>query len=100
LVWEIIFLCFSTLTIIIALQSVGILLIGGLTILPGSCAKLISHSYRQMMIWSVFFSSISFLLGIIIAFRVPFLPTGPIIILVAVAIFLVLFIAKLIGAIR
>lgn len=95
--WEIIFLILSTLTIIIALQSVGILLIGGLTILPGSCAKLISNSYKEMMLWSVIFSVISFLCGIVIAFQVPYLPTGPIIILVSVFIFLILFSYKLFG---
>jgi manganese/zinc/iron transport system permease protein len=95
--WEIIFLILSTLTIIIALQSVGILLIGGLTILPGSCAKLISHSYKEMMFWAVVFSIISFLCGIVIAFQVPYLPTGPIIILVSVLIFLILFSYKLFG---
>lgn len=92
--WEIIFLIISTLSIVIALQSVGILLIGGLIILPGSFARIISHSYKAMIFWSIGFSVLVFILGIMSAFHFVFLPTGPIIILISVILFFISLIYK------
>lgn len=93
-IWEIIFLIISILTIIIALQSVGILLIGGLIILPGSFARLLSNSYATMTFFSVLYAITVFTLGIITAFHFTTLPTGPIIVLIAVSLFFILFLYK------
>jgi manganese/zinc/iron transport system permease protein len=92
--WEIIFLIISIITIVIALQSVGILLVGGLIILPGSAAYLIAKTYGHMMFFAIFFSVLIFLIGINLTFAIPILPTGPISILVGSTIFFSVFFIK------
>lgn len=92
--WEIIFLIVGIITIVIALQSVGILLIGGLIILPGSSAVLIAKKYSIMFFLSIFFSCITFLIGINITFFIPHLPTGPICIISGTSIFFIILIIK------
>jgi ABC-type Mn2+/Zn2+ transport system permease subunit len=89
--WEIIFLIISIVTIIIALQSIGILLIGGLIILPGSAARLFSKNYKELFIWSIIFSILILLLGINFTFYFTNLPTGPICILCASILFFIIF---------
>ena len=75
--WDIVFLLVSVITIIVGLQSIGILLIGGLIILPGSIARLYARSYKELYFLSIGFSIISFFLGIQITFYCRSLPTGP-----------------------
>lgn len=94
LFWELLFLIISILTIIIALQTIGILLIGGLIILPGNIASLFSKSYQQLFWYSILFSIIIFLTGIMLTFIYSHLPTGPICLLCGSLIFFILFIIK------
>jgi ABC-type Mn2+/Zn2+ transport system permease subunit len=94
LLWELLFLVVSIFTIIVALQSVGILLIGGLIILPGSTALLIAKNYAEVFYYSIFFSIVIFLAGINITFLIPTLPTGPLTILIAACIFFVILLIK------
>lgn len=94
LAWEIIFLIISILTIIIALQSIGILLIGGLIILPGNTARLFCNSYTALFWWSIFFSIVIFLSGISLTFYFTNLPTGPICLLCGSILFFSIFIIQ------
>lgn len=92
--WETLFLLISVLTIIIGLQAIGILLIGGLIILPGSIARLFAKSYKQLFFLSILFSIISFCVGIHITFCFRYLPTGPLCLLVSSFLFFSLFAIK------
>jgi manganese/zinc/iron transport system permease protein len=94
LFWELLFLIISILTIVIALQSVGILLIGGLIIIPGNTARLFCNSYRTLFLWSIFFSIIIFLAGISLTFYFTHLPTGPVCLLCASILFFSVFIIQ------
>ena len=94
LIWEVIFLIISILTIIIALQSIGILLIGGLIILPGNTARLFCRSYSALFCWSIIFSIIIFLSGISLTFYFTHLPTGPICLLCGSVLFFLIFIIQ------
>jgi manganese/zinc/iron transport system permease protein len=94
LFWEILFLVISILTIVIALQSIGILLIGGLIILPGNTARLFSNSYIALFWWSILFSILIFLSGISLTFYFTSLPTGPICLLCASLLFFLIFIVQ------
>ncbi len=93
-IWEIIFLIISILTIIIALQCIGILLIGGLIILPGNAARLFCKSYLEIFFWSIIFSICIFLSGISLTFYFTNLPTGPICLLCGSALFFFIFILQ------
>jgi manganese/zinc/iron transport system permease protein len=89
--WELLFLIISILTIVIALQSIGILLIGGLIILPGNTARLFCNSYTSLFWWSIIFSVLIFLSGISLTFYFTYLPTGPICLLCASLLFFSVF---------
>lgn len=93
--WDIIFLLVSVVTIIVGLQSIGILLIGGLIILPGSISRLYARSYKELYFLSIGFSVISFFLGIQITFYCRSLPTGPLCILISAFLFFTFLIIKI-----
>jgi manganese/zinc/iron transport system permease protein len=75
--FEIFFLSLHIITIILGLQAIGILLIGGFVIIPGCLARLYSTSFSQVIFFSSIISMISFLLGIHTSFLYPWIPTGP-----------------------
>jgi zinc transport system permease protein len=62
---------FSTLVAVIVILSikwVGLLIINSLFILPAASSRLISHSLREYCLWSILFSTMSGVCGLIISF--------------------------------
>ena len=82
--WEIVYLLLSICTIVIGLQAIGILLMGALIIAPGTAARLLTDSYRTMMIYSIIITIASFSCGIGITIVLPTIPTGPVIALIPI----------------
>lgn len=73
--------------IALSMKVVGVLLITALLIIPTAAARHFSHSPEQMLGWSLLFSVISLLVGMVSSFLWD-VPTGPTIVLVATVIFL------------
>ena len=90
--YEFIVLLISILTIVIGLQSVGILLMGALIIAPGSFAKLFTNSYLNIILLSMIVTFISFLFGVGIGIYYSSIPTGPIIALIPVSLCILVYI--------
>jgi manganese/zinc/iron transport system permease protein len=93
-VWEILFLTASIIIIVLALQMIGILLMSSLIIIPGTIARITTHSYLKMLIISCIICCFSCLSGVIISLYCQSLPTGPIIILIGNGILFFMLICK------
>lgn len=78
--------CFA-LTIALGLRYLGVLLMGALIIIPAATSKRLSHDLKSMLWFSVMLSVISTTLGSGIAVHLH-REAGPIIVLVATALFL------------
>ena len=83
-------------TIVIGLQTVGVILISALIIAPGTAARQWTNHFGSMIIISTFFSILSCILGVLICTQFSKLPTGPVIVLVVstIVIFSLLFSPK------
>ena len=64
-------------TIIIGLQTVGVILMSALMIAPGTAARQWTNRFSRMIILSVIFSSLSGLIGVFFSSSLPKMPTGP-----------------------
>ncbi len=80
---HIILTALTVLTIIVGLQTVGVVLISSLLIAPASAAYQWTHRLAPMVFLSCLFSSIATITGTLISCSHAHLPTGPIIIVVA-----------------
>jgi manganese/zinc/iron transport system permease protein len=76
----------TVLTIIIGLQTVGVILMSALIIAPATGAKLWQKKLGPMMILSIIFSTSSGILGVFVSSSVDRLPTGPVIVTIISAI--------------
>lgn len=63
-------------TIGIGLKIIGVLLVSAFLIIPAATAKTISFSFRQMLLFSLFFGFVSAMGGLILSFYLN-LPSGP-----------------------
>lgn len=84
-----IFISLLILTIIIGLQTIGLILISSFLIAPAVAARQWTSQLKTMIILSIFFSLIATIGGTIISYTYPNLPTGPIIVIIATIISLV-----------
>ena len=66
--YKIIFMIIISIIVSVAIKWVGILLINSLLTLPAAAAKNISKSMKQYMIFSLFFSIVSGVLGFAISY--------------------------------
>ena len=80
-------------TIIVSFQTVGTLLVFVLLIAPAGAAALLARRVEVMMAWAVAFGALSMYFGLLISYYFN-LAAGPAIIMVAVIIFFVVFIAQ------
>jgi manganese/zinc/iron transport system permease protein len=78
-----VFLILTTLTIVIGLQSVGVILITALLITPACAALLCTHSYTRCLMLSAFFGFFATSSGTLIASYHNRIPTGPVIVVIA-----------------
>ncbi|KRG14795.1 manganese ABC transporter permease [Virgibacillus soli] len=80
-----------TLVTVASLQTVGVILVVSMLITPASSAYLLTNRLSTMIWLASLFGAISAVLGLYISFELN-LPSGPVIALVATAIFVVIFI--------
>ncbi len=77
----------------LGVRFVGTLLMGALVIIPAASAKNISRNIQEYYLWSILFGVISSVVGILISARID-LPTGPIVVLTSIAIFIFTYLIK------
>lgn len=78
-----IFISLIVLTVIVGLQTVGLVLISSFLIAPATAARQWTCQLHNMIILSIFFSLIATTGGTIISYNYPNLPTGPLIVIIA-----------------
>ncbi|MBE0429412.1 MAG: metal ABC transporter permease [Thermoleophilia bacterium] len=83
----------AAVTVSLSIRTVGVLLIGALMVIPGITAMQLKKSFRTTMIYAVFFSLLSVILGLFISFYLG-LASGGSIVLIAMALFLLSLLTK------
>lgn len=78
---KMLFTFITVLTILIGLQTVGIILMSALLIAPAAAAQQWTNNIKSMIMLSVTFSIITTTAGTLISFHVPQTPTGPVIVI-------------------
>jgi zinc transport system permease protein len=89
------FVLFIALVIAVLLQQLGALLISGLIVIPAAASRMVSTSFRQMLVLAAVFGAFAGIIGITASAQFD-LPTGPTIVLANVAL---LVFAMMLGAI-
>lgn len=87
-------LCLLSLTIVAALQAVGVILAVAFLIAPGAVAFLMTKSFGKMIFCAIAFSLLTTLFGIVLSVLLDSAP-APTIVMVMTAVFLVVFTASL-----
>lgn len=77
----------AAITVSLSIRTIGVLLIGALTVIPVLAAFQYGRSFRQTILLSVIFSLVSVISGLFLSFYFA-LPSGGIIVVVALVIFL------------
>ena len=80
-------------SIVLAIKILGIILVSALLIIPVSIAKLVSRSFKNLVLWSVCLSELIVTLGLIVSYQFD-LPTGAVIVLIGMFIFSLVFLWK------
>lgn len=88
--YDYIFSAFIAVVIMLSIRWIGVLLINSLVILPAAAARNISSNTRQYHIWTVLFSLIMGLAGLIMSYYIH-VPTGPMIVLLLGGTFFITF---------
>ncbi|KGA95915.1 metal ABC transporter permease [Alkalihalobacillus alcalophilus ATCC 27647 = CGMCC 1.3604] len=86
--FHILFIIIVALVIAVSMRVVGILLVSSLMTLPVAAAMRFARGFKQMFVYSVIFSQISVIGGLMLAFQLDLAPGGTIV-LIAVFIFLI-----------
>lgn len=79
--------------VVLGLKILGIVLVSALLIIPASTAKLVSKSFKGLIIQSIVFSEVIVILGIALSYALDS-PTGPMIVLVGAGVFVAVFSIK------
>ena len=74
----------------LGIKILGIVLVSALLIIPASTAKLLSKSFKGLIVQSIVFSEVVVILGIALSYALDS-PTGPMIVLVGTGLFLGVF---------
>lgn len=80
-------------SVVLGVKILGIILVSALLIIPASTAKLLSGSFKSMILQSIIISEAVMLLGIALSYYLNS-PTGPMIVLVGTGVFLIVFTFK------
>ncbi|MDO8578746.1 MAG: metal ABC transporter permease [Dehalococcoidales bacterium] len=80
-------------TVIVAFQTVGTLLVFGLLMAPAGAGALLARRIEAMMAWAIFFGVLSMYSGLLISYHFN-LAAGAAIILVAIVIFFIVFVLQ------
>ena len=86
-------LCLTALTIVLMVRVVGIVLVIALFTLPAAAASQFSRRLWQMMIWATLITMLSVIGGLAASYG-PDLPSGPAIVMVAGAIYLLIMVGR------
>ena len=92
-VLQVAFYIILAVSVVLGLKILGIILVSALLIIPASTAKLVSKSFKGLIVQSIIFSEIIVLLGVALSYALDS-PTGPMIVLVGTGVFLVVLSAK------
>ncbi|QQL45450.1 iron chelate uptake ABC transporter family permease subunit [Sulfuriroseicoccus oceanibius] len=76
-----------TFSVVVAMQAVGVVLVSAMLITPAAAAYLITQRFHRMLVWAALFGMVSGALGALLSFLDTDLPTGPLMVLAASAIF-------------
>lgn len=87
---QITFYIIMAVSVVLGLKILGIILVSALLIIPASTAKLLSKSFKGLIIQSIIFSEAVVLLGIMLSYYLDS-PTGPMIVLAGTALFILVF---------
>lgn len=79
-------LLLTTLTIVMGLQTVGVILISALLITPTCAARQWSNNFETVILLAAFFGMLSTTMGTLISCNIAHVPTGPTIVIVATSI--------------
>lgn len=88
--YDYIFSAFVSVVIMLSIRWIGVLLINSLVILPAAAARNISSNTRQYHIWTVLFSMVIGISGLIMSYYIH-VPTGPMIVLLLGGTFFITF---------
>lgn len=88
-----ILLSLAALTIVINIRVVGIILVISLLTIPQAIAKLFSNNFKTIMFYSIFFSLLSSISGLVISYNFN-IPSGAAIIFASVLYFIILWASK------
>lgn len=80
-------------TTVLGVKILGIILVSALIVLPPATARMLSHSFKQYVAFSIVVAEITILLGLVLSFMLD-LPSGAVIVLVGTAIFLLAVITR------
>lgn len=78
---------FITLAIVVSVQAVGVVLVSALLIIPGAAAYLLVKRLHMMIILAGMFGLVSGVIGAFLSYVLPGIPTGPVVVLAASALF-------------
>jgi zinc transport system permease protein len=81
------------LSVVILIRSVGVILVIALLTLPASSAQLLSNHFKNIIYWAIFLAIFSNLTGILISYYIN-VPSGPIIIFTAAALYSIIYLLK------
>jgi len=88
---DFLFTTLLVLAIIIGIRSVGVVLMSAMLITPATIALFLTANIKYIMLTAIFVSCISSCIGIFISYKIPYMPTGPWIVLVMSVIAYVVF---------
>jgi len=86
-IFNLVLIVLAAITVSLAIRTIGALLIGALTVIPVLAAFQYERSFKQTIFLSIIFSLVSVISGLFLSFYFA-LPSGGIIVVVALAIFL------------
>jgi zinc/manganese transport system permease protein len=87
---QIIFYIILATSVVLGVKILGIILVSALLIIPASTAKLISRTFKGLIIRSIIICEATVLAGILLSYYLDS-PTGPVIVLVGTALFFFIF---------
>lgn len=90
---QITFYIMMAVSVVLGLKILGIILVSALIIIPASTAKLLSRSFKGLIVQSIIISEAVVLVGITLSYYFDS-PTGPVIVLVGTGVFLGVFAYK------
>ncbi|NLM51076.1 MAG: metal ABC transporter permease [Clostridiaceae bacterium] len=88
-----IFTILTAVTVSVASRTVGALIVSSLMVIPVICAMQVAKSFRQTLLFSIFFAAIFMSAGLLMSFYLPLKPGGTIV-LIAVLVLVMLFFIK------